>query len=587
MNESIFDLVKKQETNYQKGSIKQGKYVDFDMLETIEKINAYSHSKHVSGPNDALGRQKPFFNICTAAINVWFKATDIDRKNIKFKATKASNYIKAFIASILLRNWMRKINFGKFLNEWGRTLAKYGSAVSKFVEKDGQLIATVVAWDRMICDPINFTDNIKIEKLWYTPAQLRRMPYDQKLIKEIIDDATESRETASGEKKDLRDDYIPLYEVHGELPLSYLTDKEKDDDTYRQQMHVLYLNGKGETSLYKGKEKKDPYMITHLIEEDGRTLSIGAVEHLFNAQWMVNHSVKQIKDQLDLASKMVLQTADKDFVGKNVLDEIETGDILTYAEGKPLTQVNNQSHDTPAISDYLERWKGIAREITGTPEAMTGETMPSGTPYSQTALLNQEAHTLFDLMTENKGLSLEDMLREHIIPFFKKSLNNKDEIAVVLDGEEIDQLDELDLPDKLEQELKRRVLNEEEVPPVEQMEQEIKAKNSKFGYTRFLSTVKQTWAEWISDLEDSIEVEITNENNDKRTALTSLNTVLQTIAGNPQILADPNGRMVFNMILSEIGLINPIQLRKTETQSAAPIGGGVGAPQINPNQPIQ
>ena len=581
MQETIYDLVRKQEKNYQNGTIKQGKYVDFDMLETIEKINAYSHSKHVSGSTDALGRLKPFFNICTAAINVWFKATDIDRKNIKFKATKSGNYVKAFIASILLRNWMRKENFGKFLNEWGRTLAKYGSAVSKFVEKDGQFIATVVAWDRLICDPINFQDNVKIEKLWYTPAQFRRMDYDQDIIKEIIEDATESRETLSGEKKDLRDDYIPLYEVHGELPLSYLTDKDSDENIYRQQMHVVYANGDTDKFLYRGKEKKDPYMITHLIEEDGRTLSIGAVEHLFNAQWMVNHSAKQIKDQLDLASKMVLQTADKDFVGRNVLEEIETGDILTYAEGKPLTQVNNQSHDTPEISNYLEMWKGIAREITGTPEAMTGETMPSGTPYSQTALLNQEAHTLFDLMTENKGLSLEDMLREHIIPYFKKSLRNKDEIAVVLDGEEIDQIDELDLPVRLEQELKSRILNGEPIGTIQEIEQGIKEKSKKFGYTRFLTTVKQTWAEWISDLEDSVEVEITNENSDRKATLTTLNTVLQTIAGNPQILADPNGRMVFNQILSESNIISPVQLRAT---SAAPAGGQVGAPT---NQPIQ
>jgi hypothetical protein len=50
----------------------------------------------------------------------------------------------------------------------------------------------------------------------------------------------------------------------------------------------------------RARERKDPYMITHLIEEDGRTLSIGAVEYLFDAQWMQNHTVKNMKDLLDL-----------------------------------------------------------------------------------------------------------------------------------------------------------------------------------------------------------------------------------------------------------------------------------------------
>ena len=416
------------------------------------------------------------------------------------------------------------------------------------------------------------------------------MPYDQELIKEAIKSATESREDIRGEKKDLRDDYIGVYELHGELPLSYLTGKESDDETYRQQMHVIFINGDdSELTLYSGKEEKDPYLLTHLIEEEDRTLSIGAVEHLFDSQWMVNHSAKQIKDQLDLASKMVLQTADDNFLGKNVLNNLETGDILFHAENKPLTQVNNQSHDTPAISNYLEMWKRLAREIASTPEAVTGETMPSGTPYSQTALLNQEIHNLFGLMTENKGLAIEEMMREFVIPFWKRrKLNNSDEVAVLLEGEELENLDELDLPIKLEQELKNRILGGQELGTIEEMTAGIKEQQKKFGNTRFLK-VKKTWKQYLADLEDSVEVEVTGENSDKQATLTTLNTLLQTVAGNPQILVDPNGKMLFNAILAESGVVSPVQL-KGVAQQAPPVAQAqqVGTPQqVNQiNQPI-
>ncbi len=172
------------------------------------------------------------------------------------------------------------------------------------------------------------------------------------MVKFLLDALT-TRKTTDGQQQDNNADYIELYEVHGEFPLSYLTGKEKDANEFVQQMHVIsYVgDGKGEFddfTLVSGREKKNPYMITHLIEEDGRVMGIGAVEHLFEAQWMVNHSVKAIKDQLDLASKLIFQTSDPAFVGQNVLEAIESGDILIHSANQPLTQIANNSHDITA-----------------------------------------------------------------------------------------------------------------------------------------------------------------------------------------------------------------------------------------------
>jgi len=586
--ETIYDLVKRAEKNYVNNPVKHSKYVDYDMYEIIETINAYSNSRHISGKYDALGREKPFFNIVTAAINVWYKATDIDRKNIRFKASNSSTYIKAFIASILLRDWMNRNRFGQYLNKWGRTLAKFGSAISKILEKNGQLFTEVISWDRIICDPVSFQDNIKIEKLYFTPSQLRKIKeYDQEKVEEIISKSKETRKTIDNQVKDLRNDYIGIYEVHGEFPLSFLTDKEEDEKEFRQQMHVIFINGKTgkneiKSTLYRGKEEKDPYSIAHLIEEDGRTLSIGAVEYLFDAQWMANHSVKQIKDQLDLASKMILQTADEQFVGKNVLTNLETGDILFHAENKPLTQVNNQSHDTPAITNYLIQWQNLARDITGTPESITGETMPSGTAYRQVAILNKEAHSLFEIMTENKGLYLENILRDYIIPYFKKKLNNSDEIALILEANEIEKLDNFSLPANLEQELKNKILFEgnKELPPIEQLIQEVQERQKQFGQTRFIkpSKEKKTWAEYFKDFEWDVEIEITPENTDKEATLSTLSTILQTIASNPNILQDENAKLIFSKILEETGRISPVELKSITKPIMAqqPQGQSVG-----------
>ena len=182
-------FVRKQEQQYTSGTTTLiSKYVNFDLYNNINKIDAYLNSKHVSGDTDSLGRKKPFFNIVTAAVNIWYRATDIDRKNIKVRATKSQDAIAAFTATIYLQDWMRKENFGMFLNDWGRSLARYGSSVVKFVKKDGELHANVIPWNRLIIDAINFEQNPIIEVLELTEDQLRQnKSYNQGMVDKLCD----------------------------------------------------------------------------------------------------------------------------------------------------------------------------------------------------------------------------------------------------------------------------------------------------------------------------------------------------------------------------------------------------------------
>ncbi len=72
---------------------------------------------------------------------------------------------------------------------------------------------------------------------------------------------------------------------------------------------------------------------------------------------------------------------------------------------------------------------------------------------------------------------------------------------------------------------------------------------------------EKDWATVFSDFEwENIRVEVTNENTDKAVVLQTLSTVLQTIAANPLILQNPDAKMLFARILSETGVISPIQL---------------------------
>lgn len=602
---SVCEIVRKNESNFNSGTTTISRYVSFSLSENLDKIDAYLNSKHTTGDKDSLGRDKPFFNIVTSAVNIWFRATDLDRKNIKIKADKSSYKVKngketiripgtvlSLLATIKLADFMKKSKFGVFLNEWGITLARYGSAVVKFVENDDGLNAMVIPWNRLIVDPIDFDNDVVIEVLELTPAQLRkRKGYDQELVDKLIDSTT-TRETTRGEKKDTKNDFIKLYEVHGELPLSYLTGKEKDEDTYVQQMHVVSFVASKEKGKYddycliKGREKKNPYMITHLLKEDGRTQSIGAVEHLFESQWMQNHTVKSIKDQLDLASKLIFQTADGNFVGQNAINAIETGDILIHAVNMPITQVANNSHDITSLQSFGSQWKSLGNEIVGVSEAMMGVTPKSGTAWRQTEAILQESHSLFEMFTENKGLAIEDMLREYIIPHIKKQLDTTEEVSASLGDYNVSKIEDMYVKSEavrrnnnqvIEQILSGNIAQGLDIP---EEEQKIRGELQVNGEQRFFAPSElsdTTWKDVFEDFQWTAECDITGESVNKAEMATTINSILNFLARKQGQPLTPDERLVFNKMLDMTGTVSPLELSEVKSSSVAPLGGaGVG-----------
>ena len=586
---SICSMVRKAENNYITGSTTISKYVDWSMYENVEKIDAYLNSKHISGDEDSLGREKPFFDIVSSAVNIWYRATDIDRKNIRIRPSKSSDDLIALLATVHLHDWMKRERFGSFLNDWGRSLAKYGSSIVKFVNKDGKLIPSVMAWNRMIVDPVDFDNNLKIEILELTEAQLYQMPgYDKEVVEKLCD-TKKARETMGRQNIDNRSDYIKLYEVHGNLPLSLLTNLEEDEDTYVDQMHVIsFVAGKDkgqfdDFTLIKGREAKSPYMITHLIKEDGRTMGIGAVEHLFEAQWMMNHTVKSIKDQLDLASKLIFQTSDGNFVGQNALSAIESGDILIHAVNEPLTQLANSSHDITSLQNFSTMWKGLGQEITSTPDAMMGNTAPSGTAWRQVEALQAEAHSLFELMTENKGLAIEDMMTTFVIPYIKTKMDTSKEIVGTLEQYDLKKIDSRYVSKKAteltNEKIVDMIINDENPTPEDQAllnqvaTQGIQAALAEQGNTRYFVPSEvddMTWKEIIKDLEWTVDVDVTGESKDTQNILATLSTVLSTIAGlGGQPMSDQM-KLVFNKILELTGALSPVEMQEAQSSKDLP-----------------
>lgn len=590
MDNSVGELVRKAENDFLRGSTKISKHVTFSMHDTLEKIEAYANSKHITGPNDSQGRKKPFFNISTAAVNVWYRATDIDRSDIKIRAVKSKDWLDSFLATVHLQDWMRRENFGQYLNKWGRALAKYGSVVTKFVRNDTGLHISVVPWNTIICDSVDFASNPKIEVLELTESQLKKRikthGYDADAVKDLLE-AVSQRENLDKQKKDNKTGYVKLYEVHGELPKSFLTADKNHEDTYVQQMHVVSFVGisKGrdieykDFTLYRGEEAEDPYDIDHLIEEDGRTLAIGAVENLFEAQWMVNHSQKAIKDTLDITSRLALQTSDEQFIGRNVLNDIETGHIFITKRDMPLTKVEMSGTDIVGWQNYAVAWKQLGNEINGIAEAMLGANQKSGTAWHQTEAVLQESYSLFEVMTENKGLALERMLRNRILPYLKTKMDTAEEVSATLSQYDINRIDSIWIKnksiDKTNDQILNAVIRGDMVTPElqaqwqQQNEASMRDTAAKMGNQRFFKPSDigtKTWKEQFKNLEWEVDIDITGEPKNVQEALTTLSTALKLMV-TPGFSQNKGAQAIVGRILELSGTMSPIEYAAIPTDT--------------------
>jgi hypothetical protein len=605
--ESIGALVRRLEDDFVSGTTHKSEFVDESLYEDINKIEAYLNSKHVSGSTDSMGREKPFANICVGARNIWYRATEVGQKSVRIKATKAEDTTSQYIATAHIQDWMRRESFGLFLNTWGLNLATYNYGATKWVEQDGRLIPSNIPWTRIICDSIDFDNNPKIEILEFTEAQLRNnKAYDQDKVKDLCE-ANQTRKALDGTQKDNKTGYIRLYEVHGEFSLATLKQAKgekcvaSDYSTYVQQMHVVsFVAGKekdtyDDYTIYAGREE-DPYILTYLIPSTDGSINLnGAVKNLFEAQWMINHSVKSIKDQLDLASKILFQTSDGTFVGQNALFALEQGDILIHQPNQPLSQLNNASHDVASQQNFASMWRGLGNEINGISDAMQGE-VKAGSAWRQTEALLQESHDLFNLMTQSKKLHMETFMRKKIIPFVKKKMDSSKEIAVTLADYGIDKLEAKFVKNQTikgtNEELKKRILSgvlptpEDQEMMMEEMGSEIKTSRSEMGEQRFLKPSEiddRTWKEELKDFEWEVEVDIPGETSDVQEAMTTLNTIMTLLADpvRAQFFETEKGKFLLNKSLQLTGTVSPIELSElkampNQVQPMPGVGGASG-----------
>lgn len=560
---SIYEFVKQARDDYYSKEIEVVPGYEFSQYETLRTIELYHGSKFKSGSKDSLKREKPFYNICKFRVNVAVRATDLDTKDVQIEADDVGAYGQSFILSLKNRKWMKASNFATLLNSMGLARAKYGHVVVKKVERPGELQIHVVPWRDLITDQVDITNGVKIERHYYSPADLQDMAKGSGW--QNIDDAIATAEkqqsanvTGKGRYNRTLGANIEVWEVHGVLPDSYLPTVEgveTSDKTYSRQMHIVVLDEENKeeikgVSLFAGPEASDPYMDLAWEKIDGRGLGVGVIEDLFEAQVWTNHSVKQKKDMLDLAGKIIFQTANTSIAAQNVLTDLENGAIITSTQ--PITQVNNAPVGLGALAQLMADWDTQAENVTSTYPAILGSTPPNGhSAFRLQASLQNEATAIFEYRRQEMGLLLQEMYREWILPFLVQQINRTTELVGEMTPDEAQIVAGLIADFQTNQKVKDAILSGQVVTQagMEAMKQSLLGAHVKAGTKRKFKFPKQFF-----QADYNVDVNMTGEQKDNQKMLTGIFQIFGVVGQNPNILTDPRMASLFNEAMELLGV---------------------------------
>ena len=556
-------------------SVEITKGYDFSMVDVIRRIELYRASKFESGDWDSQNNRKYFFNIINPQCGNATKNIDLDRKNIRVRAERAKDRIKAMLYNDELKNWMKKESFGQVLNKISENLPIYGSVVLK---KVGKMVMfrplRYLCFDPAVSNsPNNF--NIQspymIDKHNFTASEIEGMVkkgWDKEEAKRLVDKMRdmdlseitvyEQYVEVSNEELDIAGDGYSMSQSY----IAFLADKKKKDKSTEAAFFTLY----------KRKVDEMPYKKIDFLTIEGRALGLGVSEMLFPLQERRNEMGNQKADSMRLSSKTVFQTRDKNIEG-NLLTETVNGDILKV--NSELTRVDVAERNLGAFQQEEANIKQDTRDNANAQEILTGETMPSRTPFRLAVMQQENASKLFDFIRENLGMFLEEVLNEWVLTEFEKD-TNKEHIFELYSRDTIKAVMKDHNNYRINEAIKKYVISSGKFPTEEELVVLEEQLNGNISDSTFVKVVQ----DYYKNFEKNLDIDITGEKHDSAQQVETLNNLIMLIAQNPAVVSDPTIQPLLDQVLELTGIAPSVfnTQRAAVSPTIAQQATGVGTP---------
>jgi len=619
--QSLAGMISNFKQNFLEKEIEIVPGLTFNQYEIVKRTYFYIHNQFESGPTDENGDPKYFYDLITDRNDQATKNINLNTKDAYIKSETEGSYLKTWMLRREFMGYAKTSGFGRKLNDLADDLPDFGTVVWKKIKlSDGRTDTAQVELINLMNDPAvkHLKDGLLIERHLLTQADLySKKSWDKTAVETLVScGKTVGRvgflDQTSGDsaihQMSRVDETTPFYEVYelwGEIPramydqyktgglqrrkaagLPEVTKGEEagtpkavnahgNDSVYVMAIVGGIRDGESEAVLFCKEVDKAlfPYKEVHFRRRKGRWLGLGNYELCFDLIEKANELTNRFFASLRIALLHLYQTRDKTHV-KNVLTDLLDGDVIVSKS--ELTAIPTEIRGFTQYKDEIERIERKADRLCNSFEIVTGENLPSGTPFKLGAQQLKSATKLFEYVQENMGLFLEDVFNEWLLPDFAASLNEEHILELMDDMDDIEIYYNAKRKLFQYQVLKEYIMEHEEYPDPAQLQLvgSLVKDQIKKG-PKQLKIEK----EYYANLKYSVKMVITGENDMKKENMETISGLTQVAMANPQGLQDPRLMKLVNIVLEGSGY-SPLEINainETETNpllNPANQGGG-------------
>lgn len=597
--ENIFSQIRSEQRDFMFNWISIVPGYPFNQYYTIKRAHLYLNSKYLgdggiftststtdmaSDLNMTNSSDRLFFNICLPPCEVAMRMLNIDTKNIRLWPLNPESEFSSYLLEKELRQWLKGHKFGLALNKLAEEAPRYGSVVLEKTE-DG---ANVVDLRRLILDPTveKIQDSRFVTTISYmTPTQLRDTSWNQEMVELAINryenfNTTEPYEDQFVNVNIMRSTpYIKVFKRYGEVPLHWVDDSAKpgtkEGDKMTKALFIiagadwLMKNNDGKPIadlgcvLFKSKWRKEwPFKDFHYMKTRGRWLGIGVTEMLFDVQERVNELKNQKRVSMEISAMHLFQSKDKSIV-RNVLTDLQSGDLLLTGQNGGIEPVANEERNLPAWKDEEESYTMQTDKLSFAYEALRGDTGDASTPLGTTQIAVAQGTSVFAFKKENLSLFIQDFFNDLVLPELKKDMTPEHIMRFTGTAQEVQKLDQAAAEVHANNHLKSELLQGKLITPedFDRAKQQALETYQKLGGNRFLK-IKE---DFYNDVEFEFDFLVTDEQADPAKMATNIQAVLSEM---PNLnLDDPRQQLLFSKLCEQLG-ISPAEIDLANGQAA-------------------
>ncbi len=552
----FFTLIQDEKKAYEEETPRQNPSVATTQGKLLDLIDSYSVSKFRDGDTDILGFKKVFYNIVNFPVEVASKMLDIDTKHISLTAEDDwASYWPAWIMSKELRLWLKDKYFGRELNLYTHSWAKYGDLWLKKVKDE---VKWVPPHNMMYRPDADDYKNIPlIEKHKYDPDVLRVV--GKKAGWENIEQTI---------KKGEKEGKVDVYEIY--LP-----------DGFSDLGYNWFVISDLSQEVLAFDKRDCPYKKLAWEKLPGRLSGRGQVEKLLEEQIYLNRLANYKSQGLHWTSKHIYQTRDTK-VASNLMTNVKDGDVLFLND--ELRPVPVEERNLSFYASEQAQYENNAFKRTFATEPITGGRAPAGTPLGSTVLQARMASGFYEQKKQDLADFLKEVFFDWVLPEFKNQKRKEHKIlmkSIIENNGTSEKFFQAQLAEEMNKERGKKRLTPEQARVIKAIKSE-KLKNTEYKIPKG----------FYENLKYKVRIDIVGEAIDTAGKMATLQTVFQILGSNPTILQDKGTRRVFEKMLNIAGF-NPKDIIDDDIESITEVagamaqrGGSLASPSPQPQIPM-